>query len=273
MQGLWAERRLLCLEVSQLSRQTLICHVCSPRPYGGSSYLTVSVRGRAAAAGRCLEFCRLRCPCLLTDSTYQADVRGSASAEERLAAIALEHARLCCLCPVSCHIMDRRAWLCRCPGASGGSWRLDHVRLYMEDLNPKTLSFNARRVCLALQVPWGERRRLSLHGVTTGTSEAALRGMLPDGAPDLEGVEYAGGRLGSLQFARPEDADAAFATLPVQTLLPCNAQIVAPSSVAALLSLARFCVGAAAHASVPSALMQQQKSMNGSAHNELNNCA
>ena len=68
----------------------------------------------------------------------------------------------------------------------------------------------------ALQVPWGERRWLCVHGVTPGTSEAALRGMLPPGAPELVALDYAGGRTGSLVFARPEDADAAFALLPVQ---------------------------------------------------------
>ena len=70
-------------------------------------------------------------------------------------------------------------------------------------------------VCVALQVPWDQRRRLSLHGLMPGTSEAMLRGMLPVGAPDLEDMDYAGGRLGSLQFAHPEDADAAFVMLPV----------------------------------------------------------
>lgn len=68
---------------------------------------------------------------------------------------------------------------------------------------------------VALQVPWGERRWLCLHGIAPGTSEAALRGMLPAGAPELEALDYAGGRTGSLVFARPEDADAAFAMLPV----------------------------------------------------------
>ena len=70
----------------------------------------------------------------------------------------------------------------------------------------------------ALQVPWGERRWLCVHGVAPGTSEAALHGMLPAGAPDLDAVDYAGGRTGSLVFARPEDADAAFALLLVRSV-------------------------------------------------------
>lgn len=57
-----------------------------------------------------------------------------------------------------------------------------------------------------------------------GTSEATLRGMLPVGAPDVEDVDYAGGRLGSLIFTRPEDADAAFDALPVHPVLPRFAQ-------------------------------------------------
>lgn len=69
---------------------------------------------------------------------------------------------------------------------------------------------------MTLQVSWGERRWLCLHGVTPRTPEAALRGMLPAGAPELEALDYAGGRTGSLVFARPEDADAAFVVLPVQ---------------------------------------------------------
>ena len=71
----------------------------------------------------------------------------------------------------------------------------------------------------ALQVPWGERRWLCVHSVTPATSEAALRGMLPPDAPELEALDYAGGRTGSLVFARPEDADAAFALLLVQSRL------------------------------------------------------
>ncbi|KAK9846643.1 hypothetical protein WJX81_008267 [Elliptochloris bilobata] len=63
------------------------------------------------------------------------------------------------------------------------------------------------------QVPWDELRRLSVHGIKPGTSEAHLRGMLPAGAPALEDLCYTGGRLGALQFAHPGDADAAFAML------------------------------------------------------------
>ncbi len=67
----------------------------------------------------------------------------------------------------------------------------------------------------ARQVPRDDLRKLLVHGMPAGTPEAALRGLLPAGAPALQGLELApgGGRRATLVFAHAGDANAAFALL------------------------------------------------------------
>ncbi len=67
----------------------------------------------------------------------------------------------------------------------------------------------------ARQVPRDDLRKLLVHGMPAGTPEAALRGLLPAGAPALQGLELApgAGRRATLVFAHAGDANAAFALL------------------------------------------------------------
>ncbi len=67
-----------------------------------------------------------------------------------------------------------------------------------------------------MQVPRDDLRKLMIHGLPPGTPEAALRALLPAGAPALEGLQAGlgeGGRRALLVFAQPGDANAAFQLL------------------------------------------------------------